>query len=116
RSPAPQGMVWIHAVSLGETRAARTLVDAVLAEGRQVLLTHTTATGRSEGARLFADAIAAGSLRQAWFPYDFPGGMRRFLAHFRPCLGVLVEREVWPNLVAQAGRAGVPLALVSARL
>nr|MBF0685226.1 3-deoxy-D-manno-octulosonic acid transferase [Pseudomonas sp.] len=113
---AVQGMVWVHAVSLGETRAARTLVDALLADGCQVLLTHTTATGRAEGARLFAPAIASGQLHQAWFPYDFPGSMRRFLAHYRPRVGLLIEREVWPNLVAQARLAAVPLVLVSARL
>lgn len=115
-SQAEQGRVWVHAVSLGETRAARTLVDALLAEGCRVLLTHTTATGREEGARLFASAIASGQLQQAWFPYDFPGSMRRFLAHFRPRVCVLVEREVWPNLLEQANAASVPVVLVSARL
>lgn len=115
-SQAEQGRVWVHAVSLGETRAARTLVEALLAEGCRILLTHTTATGRSEGARLFASAIASGQLQQAWFPYDFPGSMRRFLGHFRPSVCLLVEREVWPNLLAQAGAASVPVILVSARL
>jgi len=116
RAASEQGRVWIHAVSLGETRAARSLVDALLDEGCRILLTHTTATGRAEGARLFAAAIADGQLEQTWFPYDFPGSMRRFLAHFRPRVCVLVEREVWPNLVAQANAAAVPVVLVSARL
>lgn len=116
KAEAEQGRIWVHAVSLGETRAARTLVDGLLAEGCRVLLTHTTATGRAEGARLFASAMVSGQLQQTWFPYDFPGSMRRFLAHFRPRVGVLVEREVWPNLVAQASAAGIPIVLVSARL
>lgn len=116
RSQAEQGRVWVHAVSLGETRAARTLVEVLLAEGCRILLTHTTATGRTEGARLFASAIASGQLQQTWFPYDFPGSMRRFLGHFRPRVCLLVEREVWPNLLAQAGAASVPVILVSARL
>lgn len=108
--------VWVHAVSLGETRAAQPFLRALLDRGWPVLLTHTTATGRAEGGRLFAAELASGQLRQAWLPYDFPGMSRRFLQYFRPRCGVLIEREVWPNLVAQAHRVGVPLALVSARL
>jgi len=107
--------VWVHAVSLGETRAAQPLVQALLDDGRPVLLTHTTATGRAEGARLFAEAAAAGRLQQAWLPYDFPGPARRFLRHFRPRCGVLIEREVWPNLLAAARAEGVPVSLASAR-
>lgn len=110
-----QRPVWVHAVSLGETRAAQPLLRALLDRGLPVLLTHTTATGRAEGARLFAAELASGQLAQAWMPYDFPGSARRFLAHWRPRCGVLIEREVWPNLLAQARRAGVPMVLASAR-
>ncbi|VCU70125.1 3-deoxy-D-manno-octulosonic acid transferase [Pigmentiphaga humi] len=108
--------VWVHAVSLGETRAAQPLVLALLDRGLPVLLTHMTATGRAEGARLFERDIAQGRLRQAWLPYDMPGAVRRFYRHFLPRCGLLVETEVWPNLVAAGRRHGVPLALVSARL
>lgn len=108
--------VWIHAVSLGETRAAQPLVQALLDADLPILLTHTTATGRAEAARLFAQAIARGQLRQTWLPYDFPGAVSGFLEYFMPCCGVLIEREVWPNLIREAGRKGVPMALVSARL
>lgn len=107
--------VWVHAVSLGETRAAQPLLQALLDRGLPLLLTHITATGRAEGARLFADAIARGQLRQAWLPYDFPGATRRFLATSAPRCGILIEREIWPNLLAAARRAKVPMALVSAR-
>jgi len=107
--------VWVHAVSLGETRAAHSLIVGLLARGDRVLLTHTTATGRAEGARLFAPEIASGQLRQQWLPYDFPGATRKFFQHFRPRLGILIEREVWPNLIAQAHRARVPMILASAR-
>jgi len=107
--------VWVHAVSLGETRAAQPLVQALLDRGLPVLLTHTTATGRAEGARLFGPALAAGQLRQTWLPYDFPGATRRFLARHAPRCGLLIEREVWPNLLAAARGRGVPMALVSAR-
>jgi len=113
--PGLRSPVWVHAVSLGETRAAQPLVQALLDRGLPVLLTHTTATGRQEGARRFAAAIARGQLRQAWLPYDFPQAARRFLAHFRPRCGVLIEREVWPNLLAEARAAGVPMVLASAR-
>ena len=63
--------VWVHAVSLGETRAAQPLIQALLAAGHQVLLTHMTPTGRAAGAELYAKALADGRLRQCWFPYDF---------------------------------------------
>ncbi|MBO9353005.1 glycosyltransferase [Bordetella petrii] len=115
--PAPfaRPPVWVHAVSLGETRAAQPLVQALLERDLPVLLTHTTATGRAEGARLFAPAIAAGQLRQTWLPYDFPAAARGFLGRYTPRCGLLIEREVWPNLLAQARRQGVRMALVSAR-
>lgn len=117
RSPAPfaRPPVWVHAVSLGETRAAQPLVQALLERGLPVLLTHTTATGRAEGARLFAEAIASGQLRQTWLPYDFPGAVRGFLQRYEPRCGLLIEREVWPNLLAQARRQGIRMALISAR-
>lgn len=112
---AGRSPVWVHAVSLGETRAAQPLVQALLDKGLPVLMTHTTATGREEGGRLFAAAIAAGQLVQTWLPYDFPGATRGFLRHYAPRCGVLIEREIWPNLLAAARWQGVPMALVSAR-
>ena len=107
--------VWVHAVSLGETRAAQSLISGLIAAGDRVLLTHTTATGRAEGARLYATDIANGRLMQQWLPYDFPGATKRFFKHYQPRLGILIEREVWPNLVDQGRRAGVPMILASAR-
>lgn len=107
--------VWVHAVSLGETRAAQSLVHALLDAGHPVVLTHMTVTGRDEGRRLFEAAIARGQLRQCWLPYDFPGATRRFLRAVAPRCGLLIERETWPNLLASAQALGVPMALVSAR-
>jgi len=107
--------VWVHAVSLGETRAAQPLVRALLDRGLPVLLTHATPTGRAEGERLFPAAMAGGRLLQAWLPYDFPGAVRGFMRHFRPRCGVLIEREIWPNLLARARVDGVPMVLASAR-
>ncbi|HRL22287.1 3-deoxy-D-manno-octulosonic acid transferase [Alcaligenes sp. SDU_A2] len=111
----PKAPVWVHAVSLGETRAAHPLIRALLDQGETVLLTHMTVTGRAEGANAFAADIEQGRVIQQWLPYDFPGAVRRFLAHYRPCAGVLIEREVWPNLLAAARRQGIPMMLASAR-
>ena len=112
-APAPAGYVWIHAVSLGETRAAAILIERLRARvpGMRLMLTHGTATGRAEGAGL----LRAGDA-QAWQPWDTPGAVQRFLAHFRPRIGILMETEVWPNLSAACQRAGVPLVLANARL
>lgn len=116
QAPVLQHPVWVHAVSLGETRAALPFIRALLDAGEQVLLTHMTATGRAEGARNFQEAIERGQLVQEWLPYDFPGPTKRFMRHFQPRVGVLIEREVWPNLLAAAKSHGVPMLLVSARL
>ena len=113
-SPAPApGCIWIHAVSLGETRAAAILITALRARlpGMRLLLTHGTATGREEGARL----LLAGDLH-AWQPWDTPEAVARFLAHFRPRVGILIETEVWPNLVALCKEMCVPLVLANARM
>lgn len=114
-TPFSASPVWVHAVSLGETRAAQPLVQGLLDKGLPVLLTHTTATGRAEGQRLFPQALERGQLRQTWLPYDFPGATRRFLRAYAPRCGVLIEREIWPNLLAAARQQDMPVALVSAR-
>ncbi len=110
-------LVWVHAVSVGETRAAQPLVDALLARdaGLRVLLTHMTPTGMATGRELFATRHG-GRVVQTLLPYDYPFAMRRFLRAWRPCAGLVMETELWPNLCAAARRAGVPLALVNARL
>ena len=110
---ADQPLVWVHAVSLGETRAAAVLVRALreALPGMRLLLTHTTATGRAEGQGVLHEGDA-----QAWLPWDTPGAVHRFLTHFQPHVGVLMETEVWPHLVAGCQRTGVPLVLANARL
>ncbi len=111
---APQpGRLWLHAVSLGETRAAMPLVEALRAQrpGLSLLLTHGTATGREAGRALLREGDA-----QAWLPYDTPGAVRRFLRRHRPALGVVMETEVWPALLKEAERQGVPMVLANARL
>lgn len=107
------GLVWVHAVSLGETRTAGILIEALRAQwpGLRILLTHGTATGRAEGAGLLREGDV-----QVWQPWDSEAAVARFFTHFRPRLGLLMETEVWPNTVACAKARGVPLALVNARL
>lgn len=110
---ASSGALWIHAVSLGETRAIRALVKALRMTYPNVklLLTHGTASGRSEGLKLLRE----GDL-QVWLPWDTPVGVERFLRHFQPCMGLLIDTEVWPNLTAVTQKLGVPLVLANARL
>jgi len=106
-------VVWLHAVSVGETHAAEPLVRALLERYPQhrILLTHTTPTGRRAGAALFGERVL-----QAYLPYDYPAAVARFLDRFAPELGVLLETEIWPNLVHACKARAVPLHLVNARL
>ena len=110
--PEP-GWVWVHAVSLGETRAAAILLPALRAAwpDMRLLLTHGTATGREQGRSL----LQPGDV-QAWAPWDTPEAVARFLAHFRPRIGLLMETEVWPQWVEGCQQAQVPLVLLNARL
>jgi 3-deoxy-D-manno-octulosonic-acid transferase len=107
------GLIWLHTVSVGETRAAAPLVEALLARypGHCILLTHMTPTGRETGETLFGERVC-----RAYLPYDFPWAVRRFLRHFRPAIGLLMETEIWFNLIAECRRAQMPLLLVNARL
>ncbi|NJA89627.1 3-deoxy-D-manno-octulosonic acid transferase [Rhodocyclus tenuis] len=109
-------LLWLHAVSVGETRAAAPVIDALLAAHPQhtLLLTHMTPTGRAAGAELLTRH--PGRIVQAYLPYDLPGPCKRFFAHFRPQRGLIMETELWPNLCAAAAAQRVPLALVNARL
>lgn len=106
-------LVWVHAVSLGETRTAAMLLKALRTQypGLRILLTHGTATGRAEGAAL----LQPGDV-QVWQPWDSPAAVARFFNHFRPRLGLLMETEIWPNTVATARARGMPLVLVNGRL
>jgi 3-deoxy-D-manno-octulosonic-acid transferase len=112
-APVEPGALWVHAVSLGETRAAAILIDTLreLQPGVRILLTNGTATGRAEGERLLREGDM-----QAWFPWDTPKAVHGFLNHFRPCAGVLMETEVWPNMVSACKARDMPLALANARL
>ncbi len=112
-TPSSSGWVWLHAVSLGETRAASALVAALRQQrpDMRLLLTHGTATGRTAGAALLQPGD-----RQVWLPIDTPGAVARFLAHFQPAVGVLMETEIWPNLLWAARQRGITMVLANARL
>ena len=106
-------VLWLHAVSVGETRAAEPLVNALIARypEHELLLTCMTPTGRAA-----ALATYGGRAMVVYLPYDYRFAVRRFLAHFRPRIGLLLETEVWPNLLAISVECAVPMVLVNARL
>jgi 3-deoxy-D-manno-octulosonic-acid transferase len=105
--------IWIHAVSVGETRAAEPLIAELRPRfpRHRILVTHMTPTGRETGTALFGDAV-----ERAWLPYDYRFATRRFLAHFAPDVGIVLETEIWPRLLEECSRAGVPAVLANARL
>jgi 3-deoxy-D-manno-octulosonic-acid transferase len=109
-------LIWLHAVSVGETRAAEPLVRALLEKypGHNVLLTHMTPTGRATGESLFATDKE--KVRCCYLPYDYPGAVARFLEHYKPGVGILMETEIWPNLVHACKARAIPVYLVNARL
>jgi 3-deoxy-D-manno-octulosonic-acid transferase len=110
-------LIWIHAVSVGETRAAQPLVGALARAYPQArfLLTATTPTGRETARALYAEALGS-RFAQAYLPYDGPLAPAAFLRAWRPAVGLILETELWPNLMAAATRQRVPVALVNARL
>ena len=105
--------VWIHAVSVGETLAMAPLLERLLAvrPDLTVLVTSTTPTGAEQVQQKFA-----GRVEWCWAPFDTPGAVRRFLEHWHPTVGALVETEIWPNLLTRAAARGVPMLLLNARL
>jgi 3-deoxy-D-manno-octulosonic-acid transferase len=109
-------VVWVHAVSVGETRAAEPLVEALLSTYPQhtVLLTHMTPTGRATGKALFGKHGAR--VIQSYSPYDIKWMVSRFIRHFSPEICILMETEVWPNMIAQCFRQRVPVVIANARL
>lgn len=112
-APPERPVLWLHAVSVGEARASAALARALGAAhpGCEVLVTCMTAAGRETLKELHGESVHI-----AWLPYDYPGAVRRFLEHFRPRLGVLMETEIWPNLLAACSAYGVPVVLANARM
>ncbi len=108
-----KNVIWLHAVSVGETRAAQILIKKLNERypAHQILLTHMTPTGREAGEALFGDSVL-----RCYLPYDYPFAVKRFLRHFSPRVGILMETEIWFNLVHQCHINKMPLYLVNARL
>lgn len=109
----PERVIWLHAVSLGETLAARPLVEFLLAEfsAVPVLVTTTTPTGSDQVRALFGDRVL-----HAYVPLDTPGSVDRFMARYPPRLLLLVETELWPNLLHACRQRDCPVLLANARL
>lgn len=106
-------LIWVHAVSVGETRAAQPLIEALMKahpEAR-LLITHMTPSGRATGVELFGNRVM-----RSYLPYDLPHLVRRFLRAWRPSIGIVMETEVWPTLIDECRRADVPLVLTNARM
>ena len=108
-----QPVIWLHCVSVGETHASAPLVELLRQHypGHAILLTHTTPTGRAASEQLFGDTVL-----RAYLPYDLPFAVGRFLKHFRPQVGLLMETELWFNLIHACKARGIPLLLVNARM
>ena len=106
-------IIWLHAVSVGETRAAAPLITLLRERlpQYQILLTHMTPTGRATSEQLWGNGIL-----RCYLPYDFPFAVNGFLDHFKPSLGILLETELWPNLIALTAQRDIPVALINARL
>lgn len=111
RSDKP--IIWLHAVSVGETRATQSLVTRLRTTypHHQILITHTTPTGRATSEQLYG-----GSVLRVYLPYDYPFAINGFLHHFHPQLGILMETEIWFNLIHTCHKFGTPLVLLNARM
>ncbi|MDO4641451.1 MAG: lipid IV(A) 3-deoxy-D-manno-octulosonic acid transferase [Neisseria sp.] len=107
-----QNAIWVHAVSVGETRAAEPLLNILRTHFPElpILMTQMTPTGRETAQKLFPDAQCR------YLPYDKPAYIRQFLQEHKPRFGILMETEIWPNLMHGCQEAGVPLFLANARL
>lgn len=110
------GAIWVHAVSVGETRAAQPLIETYLQQGKSILLTCMTPNGRRTGATVFAKAIAQGRLQQVYLPYDLCWSVEQFLKAAKPTLGLFMETEAWPTIVFRAAEIKLPVFLINARL
>jgi 3-deoxy-D-manno-octulosonic-acid transferase len=106
-------VIWLHAVSVGETRATQSLVTRLIAiyPSHQILLTHSTPTGRAASEQIYGDSVL-----RVYLPYDYPFAVNAFLMQFRPQLGILMETEIWFNLIRASNKTRTPLLLLNARM
>ena len=101
--------VWVHAVSLGEMRAAASLIRALIDQGETVVTTHFTPAGREAAQKMFSAECTSGQLVPVYVPLEFDWVYRRFFNAFAPKYGLVMEIEMWPRMIASAKRHEVPL-------
>jgi 3-deoxy-D-manno-octulosonic-acid transferase len=113
KSVVEKPIIWLHCVSVGETHAAVPLIKALqhAYPKYQILITHTTPTGRAASKQIFANDVL-----RVYLPYDLPFAIKRFVNHFRPKIGLLMETELWFNLIASCSKHDIPILLMNARL
>ncbi len=113
RADSDKPIIWVHAVSVGETIAAKSLIDGLILQypKHRILVTTTTPTGSDRVKALFADRVA-----HVYFPYDLPGVIARFIKNMSPQMLIVVETEIWPNLFSACHKNNIPLVLINARL
>ncbi len=113
-APNKKLLIWIHCVSVGETRAAQPLIITLLRQypHHHVLITHGTPTGRATSEQLFKDTVFNARVMRAYLPVDVPFAVQRFFKHFQPVLGILMETELWFNLIDAAQQQPKPIAMV----
>ncbi len=113
RLDSDKAIIWIHAVSVGETIAAQPLIEALIHQysDHRIWVTTTTPTGSDRVKALFGDRVA-----HVYFPYDLPDVVARFIRRIKPKLLIVIETEIWPNLFAKCKKENIPLVLVNARL
>ena len=113
RIGSERGCVWIHAVSVGEVQAAAPIVKALKNRfpGETIVVTSTTPTGAARISKAFGGGVV-----HRYFPFDLPGAMARFLDRVEPRVAIIMETEIWPNLLARCRVRGVPVVLANVRL
>ena len=112
-APVLNKPIWVHAVSVGETIAAAPLIKSLQQRypDRDVIVTTMTPTGSERVKALFGDSVF-----HVYAPYDLPGSVKRFINKVKPEMLIIMETELWPNIVHYTARSGVPVVLANARL
>ncbi len=116
--PFNEAPIWIHTVSVGEFLATLPLIKQLMQEFPQypIVITCTTTTGSAQILKTFTQEIEQGKLFHVYLPYDLPGSMTRFLKKIRPCLALVMETEIWPNLLHISQQLEIPIWLLNARM
>lgn len=111
--PKIQHGLWVHAVSVGEVIAAIPLIKALKSRypHKQIIVTTMTPTGSARVQAAFGEDVF-----HVYIPYDFPGAIHRFIKRVRPCVVVIMETELWPNLIPTCGKHHIPVIIANARL